>query len=128
MSFFAPDPDKYYTFVRTLVGRYKNVIHYWEVWNEPDNAMFWKPAPDPAAYAIILKTAYRAVKGRRTQPPRLLPAGYQATRSHSWSRLFREMLQTHSTYWRFTLMPFRSIWIRAARKAGRKYIRCSMLS
>lgn len=62
MSFYAPDPDQYYTFVRTLVGRYKNVIHYWEVWNEPDNATFWKPAPDPAAYATILKTAYRAVK------------------------------------------------------------------
>ncbi len=62
LSFYPPDPDKYYTFVRTLVRRYKNVIHTWEVWNEPDNNIFWKPSPSPRDYAALLKVAYRAVK------------------------------------------------------------------
>jgi hypothetical protein len=62
MSFYPPDPDAYYTFVRTLVGRYKNVVHHWEVWNEPDNGTFWKPAPNASEYAALLKVAYRAVK------------------------------------------------------------------
>jgi hypothetical protein len=62
MSFYPPDHDKYYTFVRTLVGRYKNVVHHWEVWNEPDNQIFWKPAPNAKDYAALLKVAYRAIK------------------------------------------------------------------
>jgi hypothetical protein len=62
ISFYPPDLDKYYAFVKTLVGRYKHAIHNWEVWNEPDNAIFWKPAPNPKEYAAVLKTAYRAVK------------------------------------------------------------------
>ncbi|MEO5953095.1 MAG: glycosyl hydrolase, partial [Chloroflexia bacterium] len=62
LSFYPPDRDKYYTFVRTLVGRYKNVVHHWEIWNEPDNNTFWKPAPNATEYAKLLKVAYRAVK------------------------------------------------------------------
>jgi hypothetical protein len=62
ISFYPPDLDKYYAFVKTLVGRYKHAVHYWEVWNEPDNSLFWKPAPNAKEYATLLKTAYRAVK------------------------------------------------------------------
>lgn len=62
VSFYQPDPAKYATFVKTLVSRYKGSVHAWEIWNEPDNSLFWKPAPDPKAYAELLKTAYRAVK------------------------------------------------------------------
>jgi len=28
-------------FVRALVGRYKDRIHSWEIWNEPDNREYW---------------------------------------------------------------------------------------
>ena len=34
-----------------VARRYGRYIHHWEIWNEPDNQLFWKPAPDPAAYA-----------------------------------------------------------------------------
>ncbi|NJL32756.1 MAG: hypothetical protein HC893_01475 [Chloroflexaceae bacterium] len=34
--------------------RYRNSITHWEIWNEPDNPQFWKPAPDPIAYARVL--------------------------------------------------------------------------
>jgi hypothetical protein len=62
LSFYPPDQDKYYAFVKALVGRYKHAVHHWEIWNEPDNATFWKPAPNPREYAALLKTSYRAVK------------------------------------------------------------------
>jgi hypothetical protein len=62
VSFYPPDPGKYYDFVKTLVGRYKHAVHYWEVWNEPDNPLFWKPAPNAQQYAALLNVAYRAVK------------------------------------------------------------------
>jgi hypothetical protein len=62
ISFYPPDNSKYYWFVRTLVSRYKDSVRHWEVWNEPDNPLFWKPRPDPRQYAELLKTAHRAIK------------------------------------------------------------------
>jgi hypothetical protein len=62
ISFYPPDNSKYYWFVRTLVARYKDHIRHWEIWNEPDNTLFWKPKPDGRLYAELLKTAYKAVK------------------------------------------------------------------
>jgi polysaccharide biosynthesis protein PslG len=35
---------------------------YFEIWNEPNIAAFWSPAPDPAAYTADLKAAYTAIK------------------------------------------------------------------
>jgi hypothetical protein len=34
----------------------------WELWNEPDSPEFWAGAPDPAAYAAMLRSAYPAIK------------------------------------------------------------------
>ena len=62
LSFYPPDLGKYYLFVHDLVTRYKSTVHYWEVWNEPNNDLFWKPAPNAREYAALLKTAYRAIK------------------------------------------------------------------
>ncbi len=62
ISFQAPDLGQYRAFVQTLVARYRGRVAAWEVWNEPNSALFWQPAPDPAAYAALLQTAYGAVK------------------------------------------------------------------
>lgn len=54
-----------YNFVKTTVNRYKSVVHYWEVWNEPDNTSFWNNEagiPNPQEYLNFLKVAYAAVK------------------------------------------------------------------
>jgi hypothetical protein len=53
----------YVNFVRQAVRRYAPLgVHHWEIWNEPNSATFWKPAPDAAAYANLLKAAYQAIK------------------------------------------------------------------
>ncbi|MDQ3706693.1 MAG: glycosyl hydrolase [Chloroflexota bacterium] len=62
LSFYPPDHEKYAHFVRTLVSRYKGTVKHWEIWNEPDNSMFWKPKPNAREYAELLKVAYKAVK------------------------------------------------------------------
>lgn len=49
-------------YVYALVARYKGRVSAWEVWNEPNLAMFWSPAPDPHAYARLLRTAYARAK------------------------------------------------------------------
>ena len=37
-------------------------VHAFEIWNEPNNAIYWKPAPNPAAYTADLIAAYKAIK------------------------------------------------------------------
>jgi hypothetical protein len=61
-SFYPPEPQLFANFVATVVNRYKDRIRYWQIWNEPDNPVYWRPAPDPAAYANLLRTVYPAIK------------------------------------------------------------------
>lgn len=44
-----------------MVQRFKGLCKHWEVYNEP-NIGFWKPKPDPQAYARLLTIAYAAAK------------------------------------------------------------------
>jgi polysaccharide biosynthesis protein PslG len=37
-------------------------VSTFEIWNEPNNAGFWQPAPNPAAYTADLIAAYKAIK------------------------------------------------------------------
>jgi hypothetical protein len=49
-------------FAKAAVQRYKSRgVHSWEVWNEPNLAMFWRN-PDAARYAALLRTTSRAIK------------------------------------------------------------------
>lgn len=61
-QFAAPDPQAFARFAQQAAARYKGKVRYWQVWNEPDSARYWQPAPDPAAYAALLKAAYPAIK------------------------------------------------------------------
>lgn len=53
--------EQWCNYVRTVAARYQKDLPYWEVWNEP-NIEFWKPKPDPAQYAALLKATYAAIK------------------------------------------------------------------
>ncbi len=60
--FIPPDPQTFARFAAAVVERYRGRIQYWEVWSEPDNAIYWHPGPDPAAYAALLRAASTAIK------------------------------------------------------------------
>ena len=47
-------------FVKVMVGRYKNDITHWQIWNEPDIEKFWEGTP--AEYIDLLKIAHRVIK------------------------------------------------------------------
>jgi hypothetical protein len=53
---------QYAQFVSAVASRYAGKISAYEVWNEPNAATFWYPAPDPAAYTKLLQAAYPAIK------------------------------------------------------------------
>jgi hypothetical protein len=51
--------DGYVAFLKQLVRRYKNDIHQWEIWNEP-NIFFWDGPKE--LYATLLTKSYAAIK------------------------------------------------------------------
>jgi hypothetical protein len=62
VSFYPPDVEHFVAYARAVATRYRQSIRYWEIWNEPDNPHFWKPTPDPAAYADLLIRTSAAIR------------------------------------------------------------------
>ena len=56
------DAGTYASFLRRYAERYRGRVAAWEIWNEPDEAPSWAPAPDAARYTDLLRAAYPAVK------------------------------------------------------------------
>jgi polysaccharide biosynthesis protein PslG len=55
--------EQFAIFVRAAALRYGSQgIREWEIWNEPNLVGFWKPQPDVARYAALLKAASTAIK------------------------------------------------------------------
>jgi hypothetical protein len=38
------------------------VVRYWEIWNEPNAAFFWRPQPDAEQYVRLLRYSYQVIK------------------------------------------------------------------
>lgn len=55
------DYDAWVADIAKLV-RANRDVKYWEVWNEPNEILFWYPTPNAAAYVTLLKKAYVAIK------------------------------------------------------------------
>jgi polysaccharide biosynthesis protein PslG len=63
------------TFLRRLVRRYgpagdfwqgrpnPRPIRGWQIWNEPNFLLFWRPRPSPRGYVRLLRVAARAIRG-----------------------------------------------------------------
>lgn len=58
------DNARFAEFITRLVARYKDRIHSWEIWNEPDNPYYWRGTVQQ--FAALLQTGARAV--RQTDP------------------------------------------------------------
>lgn len=73
-------------FLRVLVRRYgpggelwrgsatQLPIREWQIWNEPNFLLFWRPRPSPAGYARLLGISARAI-GRVDPSARIVAAG-----------------------------------------------------
>lgn len=57
------DPQEFATFAAHASKRYKNEgLHYWEIWNEPNNYDFWATKTNCVSYTALLKATYVAIK------------------------------------------------------------------
>ena len=61
-SFSFPYLGAWRRYIRATAERYRGRVQHWEVWNEPDNGVFWKGTPDPHAFAQLLRAAYEEIK------------------------------------------------------------------
>ena len=72
--------DEWRALVALLARRYPRSAGI-EIWNEPNESGFWRPHPDAARYAELLREAYSAIKASNPQM-RVLAGGLTA-RTHS---------------------------------------------
>lgn len=64
----------YGRYVQAVAQRYHGADIVYEIWNEPNLALFWPPAPDAKAYGELLAEATQAI--RSVQPAAtIIPAG-----------------------------------------------------
>ncbi|MDT5312928.1 MAG: polysaccharide biosynthesis protein PslG [Mycobacterium sp.] len=57
------DPSQFATFAAAAAARFAQIdIHTWEVWNEPNSALFWQPTVDPPAYLRLLQASTKAIR------------------------------------------------------------------
>jgi len=56
------NPNDYAALLGMMAQRYAGRVSAYEIWNEEDEARWWTGAPNPAAYAQLLKATYPAVK------------------------------------------------------------------
>jgi polysaccharide biosynthesis protein PslG len=65
---------QYATFAAEVAARYApQGVGTFEIWNEPNSAIFWQPKPNPAAYTTDLVAAYAAIK--RVDPSAFVISG-----------------------------------------------------
>ena len=58
----APDAGLFAVYAKAVVHRYKNKVKYWEVWNEPNQEIYWMPQDGMKAYAALLQKTYPVIK------------------------------------------------------------------
>jgi endoglycosylceramidase len=56
------DVTKFAAFAGATAAHFADRIERYEIWNEPNLQRFWKPDPNPAAYANLLVAASKAVR------------------------------------------------------------------
>ncbi|EKD78938.1 MAG: hypothetical protein ACD_41C00224G0004 [uncultured bacterium] len=59
-EFYPPDLDAWSDYVETVTEHYAGRITYWEIWNEPNHASFWKG--DESDYADLFNSAVTAAQ------------------------------------------------------------------
>lgn len=78
------NPADFGDFLKRFAAHNKTVgsVAGYEVWNEPDENMFWHPAPDPFKYTAMLQAAYAGIKAGDAAAPVI--AGPMTGNDYGW--------------------------------------------
>jgi hypothetical protein len=78
-------PEDYANFMRAFAAHNKAIggeVAGYEVWNEPDEALFWHPGSDLGRYAALLKATYTAIK--LADPGAVVLSGPTTGNNYQW--------------------------------------------
>lgn len=83
-----PDTEDFTRYAQTVVRRYRGRIRHWEIWNEPNMDIYWKPQDDLRGYAALLRSVSPAI--RREDPrARILIGGLTMVSEKSLEDFYR---------------------------------------
>ncbi len=103
------DPAEFAAFARAAVARYApRGVHAWEVWNEPNLRLFFKPESDAERYTILLRHAYDAIKAADPSAT-VVSGGLAATataQGNTEAREFLEQMYDHGAQGHFDALGF----------------------
>jgi hypothetical protein len=54
--------DAWLNFVSNAVNRYRSIVKYWSIWNEPNLRDYWPPQPDTLGYLELVKVTSSLIK------------------------------------------------------------------
>jgi len=56
------DTKLFVNYISKVIGRYKDKVKHWEIWNEPDSHIYWATQDGLKGYCSLLKEVYIAAK------------------------------------------------------------------
>ncbi len=59
---YPPNIVAWENYIRQVAKHYDGQVTYWEIWNEPNSPVFFRPAPDAQKYFELLSVAYKTIK------------------------------------------------------------------
>lgn len=103
-------------------GRYAGKGYLWEIWNEPNGTIFWKPKPNLDDYVRLARTVTEAFQKNLPQEALIGPASYRLP-----DKLFRKLFQAGVLeHWAaLSIHPYR--WWMKPETAGTMYARLRKL-
>ena len=83
----APKDNRLFVnYATRVIERYRGTVKHWEIWNEPDSHLYWKPQDGLKGYTRLLKEVYRAAK--RVDPECVILNGGLSKGLSSVNRLY----------------------------------------
>jgi hypothetical protein len=82
------DNVTFVNYVAKVVGRYKDKVKYWEIWNEPDSSTYWVPRDEMKRYTQLLKESYVAAK-KEDPSCKIVLGGMTSTGYYALKNIYR---------------------------------------
>ena len=90
-----------------IARHYRGTIDTWQIWNEPDLDIFWRPHPDARDYARLLRSAYFAVK--RANPKATVVMGGPSGADPNGLGFIRRVVSYGGKFDVLSVQPYRDV-------------------